>query len=127
MKKNTHPKYFVNATITCSCGNTILTGATREKISTELCSACHPFYTGQQKLIDTAKRVDKFEERRKKAQEMKQKKVDDKLKRVVDESKETKEPSVEKTNAKKTTPKTTTPKKNAAPKSIKKTPKKTKK
>ncbi len=60
MKSDTHPKYFAQATITCSCGNVITVGSTKEALKTELCSACHPFYTGKHKLIDTAGRVDKF-------------------------------------------------------------------
>jgi len=61
MKKDIHPKYYPNAAITCACGNTFTAGSTLENIKTELCSACHPFYTGKQKLVDTARRVEKFE------------------------------------------------------------------
>ena len=67
MKTDIHPKFFDSVEIKCSCGNVILTASTREKLKTELCSKCHPFYTGQQKLVDTAGRVDKFEAKRKKA------------------------------------------------------------
>jgi len=63
MKKDIHPKYYKNAKITCVCGNVISTGSTVEEINTELCSKCHPFYTGTQKLVDTARRVDKFKQR----------------------------------------------------------------
>lgn len=66
MKANIHPKYFDSAEIRCSCGNTFMAGSIKEKLSTELCSACHPFYTGKIKLIDTAGRVDKFAEKMKK-------------------------------------------------------------
>lgn len=69
MKKEIHPQYFADATITCNCGNVIHAGSTIEKQSVEICSACHPFYTGKQKLMDTAGRVNKFLERQKKAQE----------------------------------------------------------
>lgn len=62
MKAGIHPTYF-QATITCACGNVITTGSIKESISVELCSACHPFYTGEQKIIDTARRVEKFEAR----------------------------------------------------------------
>lgn len=72
MKTAIHPPYFDTAEILCSCGNRIVTGSTKEKLKTELCSKCHPFYTGQQKLVDTAGRVDRFEARRKKAVQMKQ-------------------------------------------------------
>ena len=60
MKANTHPAYFDDAKIICSCGNTFTTGATVPEIHVELCNKCHPFYTGQQKFVDTASRIDKF-------------------------------------------------------------------
>jgi large subunit ribosomal protein L31 len=60
MKKSIHPKYNKEAKITCACGNSFVTGSTENEIKTELCSACHPFYTGKQKLVDTANRVGKF-------------------------------------------------------------------
>ncbi|OQA35686.1 MAG: 50S ribosomal protein L31 [Parcubacteria group bacterium ADurb.Bin326] len=60
MKKDIHPKYYPEAKVACACGNTFTIGSTREEIAVEICSACHPFYTGKQKLVDTAKRVDKF-------------------------------------------------------------------
>ncbi|MFA5753975.1 MAG: 50S ribosomal protein L31 [Patescibacteria group bacterium] len=61
MKKDIHPKYYPNCKVTCVCGNTFLTGSTEPELKVELCSACHPFYTGKQKLVDTARRVEKFE------------------------------------------------------------------
>lgn len=67
MQDKIHPRYFDTVEIRCSCGNVVISGSTQEKLKTELCSKCHPFYTGQQKLIDTAGRVDKFEAKRKKA------------------------------------------------------------
>ncbi|MFA6995118.1 MAG: 50S ribosomal protein L31 [Patescibacteria group bacterium] len=60
MKNNIHPKYYPNCKVTCVCGNTFLTGSTEPEIKVDLCSACHPFYTGKQKLVDTARRVEKF-------------------------------------------------------------------
>lgn len=63
MKKDTHPEYHKKAKITCACGNSFEVGSTMEKISVELCSNCHPFYTGKQKLVDTARRVEKFQEK----------------------------------------------------------------
>ncbi|HCR42030.1 TPA: 50S ribosomal protein L31 [Patescibacteria group bacterium] len=63
MKKDTHPTYYPKAKVTCACGNTFETGSTLEQISTEVCSACHPLYTGKQKFIDKAGRVEKFRER----------------------------------------------------------------
>ncbi len=60
MKKGIHPTYYPDAKVSCACGNTFVTGSTLPEIKTELCSACHPFYTGKQKLVDTARRVEKF-------------------------------------------------------------------
>lgn len=67
MKKNIHPKYSHNVKVTCSCGNTFVTGSILEEIKTELCSKCHPFYTGEQKIVDQENLVAKFEEKRAKA------------------------------------------------------------
>ena len=58
MKPNIHPQFNTQVTVTCACGNTFVTGSTAKEIYTEICSACHPFYTGKQKLIDTQGRVD---------------------------------------------------------------------
>ncbi|HHX58544.1 MAG TPA: 50S ribosomal protein L31 [Candidatus Moranbacteria bacterium] len=60
MKKKIHPKYYQEATINCACGNVFNTGATQEKMEVEICSACHPFYTGKKKLVDSAGQVDRF-------------------------------------------------------------------
>ena len=60
MKKDIHPKYFTDAKIICACGNVIETGSTVKEMKVEICSACHPFYTGKQKMLDTAGRVEKF-------------------------------------------------------------------
>lgn len=65
MKKKIHPTYNNNVKVTCSCGNTFVTGSTVDAIATELCSQCHPFYTGEQKIVDTANLVSKYEERKK--------------------------------------------------------------
>jgi large subunit ribosomal protein L31 len=62
MKKNIHPNYGPS-TVTCSCGNTFVTGSTTPVIKVEICSACHPFFTGKQKIIDTAGRVEKFQKK----------------------------------------------------------------
>ena len=62
MKTGIHPNY-VNATVTCGCGNTFQTRSTQNVIRVEICSACHPFYTGQQKLLDTAGRVERFRQK----------------------------------------------------------------
>lgn len=60
MKNNIHPKYQDKCQVTCVCGNSFVTGSTESQIKVELCSQCHPFYTGKQKLVDTARRVEKF-------------------------------------------------------------------
>ncbi len=60
MKNNIHPKYNSDCKVSCVCGNDFTTGSTEPAIKVELCSACHPFYTGKQKLVDTARRVEKF-------------------------------------------------------------------
>ena len=62
MKAGIHPNY-VDCTITCACGNVIQTRSTRPEIRVEVCSKCHPFYTGKQKLVDTGGRVDRFNKR----------------------------------------------------------------
>jgi large subunit ribosomal protein L31 len=62
MKTGIHPEYVV-ATVKCSCGTTFQTRSTRPEIHVELCSACHPFYTGKQKLVDTGGRVERFQRR----------------------------------------------------------------
>lgn len=63
MKKGIHPKYYPHAKVKCVCGNTFEIGATVPEIEVEICSKCHPFYTGKEKIIDTAGRVDKFKKR----------------------------------------------------------------
>lgn len=61
MKADIHPKYYPDGKIICACGNEFTVGSTVPEIHVELCSKCHPFYTGKQKLIDTSRRVEKFE------------------------------------------------------------------
>ncbi len=63
MKSDTHPTYHSNAAVSCACGNTFSIGSTEEAIKVEICSACHPFYTGNDKVLDTAGRVEKFKTR----------------------------------------------------------------
>ncbi len=63
MKIDIHPKYYKEATVTCACGNTFNVGSTKESVEVEVCSKCHPFYTGNEKIIDTAGRVEKFKAR----------------------------------------------------------------
>jgi len=71
MKKDIHPKYYSNATVKCACGNTFTVGSTKEFIEVEVCSQCHPFYTGKEKIIDTMGRVEKFRKRLVKKEEIK--------------------------------------------------------
>jgi len=74
MKKDTHPQYKT-AKVTCSCGNTFEVGSTVDEINVEICSACHPFFTGKEKLMDTAGRIDKFRARQEAAAKFKDAKV----------------------------------------------------
>ncbi|MEO0130226.1 MAG: 50S ribosomal protein L31 [candidate division WOR-3 bacterium] len=74
MKKDIHPKYG-ECIITCACGNTIITRSTKSKINVEICSCCHPLYTGKQKIVDTAGRVEKY--KRKYTKKMKEGKEDE--------------------------------------------------
>lgn len=106
MKKDIHPPYYNKAVVICSCGAKHVLGSTKEKMSVEICSKCHPFYTGKEKLVDTAGRVEKFKSRRKKAEEKKATK-----------------PKTKKTTAKKTAgTKGTTAKKPIAAKKVTKKP-----
>jgi len=83
MKKDIHPKYYKDAKVTCACGNTFATGSTLAEIKTELCSACHPFYTGKQKLVDSARRVEKFQARMEAKKEMAKVRRGKKVKRAA--------------------------------------------
>jgi large subunit ribosomal protein L31 len=60
MKQQIHPTYYVDATVICACGNTWKTGSTRKTIHTDVCSKCHPFFTGEQRIVDTEGQVDRF-------------------------------------------------------------------
>lgn len=71
MKKDIHPTYYKEAKIICACGNVITTGSTVPEMKVEICSACHPFYTGKKKIVDTKGRVDRFKKMAKKAAEIK--------------------------------------------------------
>lgn len=63
MKADIHPTFYADATVTCACGAVYSVGSTQEKIEVEICQACHPFYTGQDKVLDSTGRVDKFKKR----------------------------------------------------------------
>ncbi|MFA5083953.1 MAG: 50S ribosomal protein L31 [Candidatus Paceibacterota bacterium] len=73
--KDIHPKYYPEAKIKCSCGKTFTVGATKPEIDVEICSACHPFYTGEKKIIDIAGRVERFKTRKAKAKPAAPKKI----------------------------------------------------
>jgi large subunit ribosomal protein L31 len=70
MKRDIHPKY-IPARVTCACGSTFVTRATKPEIRIEICSSCHPFYTGRQKLVDTERRVERFNQRYQRYQQAK--------------------------------------------------------
>jgi len=63
MKEKIHPKFFEDAQVVCSCGNTFTIGSTKKSLRVELCNKCHPFFTGERKMMDTAGRVEKFKQR----------------------------------------------------------------
>jgi len=63
MKKKIQPKYYDDAQVTCSCGNTFTTGSTQPTIQVEICAQCHPFFTGEMKYVDTLGRVEKFQKK----------------------------------------------------------------
>lgn len=63
MKKDIHPKYHSKTQVNCACGNTFIVGSTRELLEIEICSNCHPFYTGKAKIVDTLGQVQKFKDR----------------------------------------------------------------
>ena len=90
MKKDTHPEYFEKAKISCACGATLDVGSTQPEIQVEICAKCHPFYTGEQKIMDTARRVEKFQARTaKKAAGMVSKKTKNAKRAVAKKSKKT--------------------------------------
>ena len=63
MKTEIHPTFYEDAVVTCACGNTFTTGSTQKELKTEVCSVCHPFYTGQQRIVDTGGQVERFRKR----------------------------------------------------------------
>lgn len=63
MKKDLHPKYNEQAQVTCACGNTFTTGSTKDELKVEICSECHPFYTGKQKFVERGGRVERFKKK----------------------------------------------------------------
>lgn len=63
MKQDLHPNYFPEATVTCACGNTFTTGSTKAELKVEICSECHPFYTGKQKFDERGGRIERFKQK----------------------------------------------------------------
>lgn len=88
MKTGIHPTYHKEATVTCVCGAVLTTGSTVEKMNTEICSNCHPFYTGKKKFIDTGGRVDRFK----------------RLTEKANDTKKAKKPKAERKSSEKSTP-----------------------
>ena len=83
MKANIHPTYYEDAEVVCVCGNRFKIGATQKTIHVELCKKCHPFYTGEQRFVDRASLIQKFQDKQKAAssyQEVKKKKIEEKKK-----------------------------------------------
>lgn len=70
MKPKIHPKWYPNARVICACGNTFTVGSTVPEIHTDVCSACHPFYTGEQRIVDTAGQVERFLRRLERGEEL---------------------------------------------------------
>lgn len=86
MKKDIHPKWYPEAKVTCACGNSFTIGSTSPEIQVEICSACHPFFTGEMKFVDTQGRVEKFIAKQKAAQDKKY--VKKKIRRQAKEKEE---------------------------------------
>ena len=90
MQSQTHPQFYEDTIVTCSCGHTFTTGSTKKNIMVEVCSKCHPFYTGEQKFLDTKGTVDKFLQKEKKAKEYRKIAAVKKGKKIGSQEKKTK-------------------------------------
>lgn len=86
MKTAIHPKYYPQAVVTCLCGNTFTTGSTLESINVSSCYKCHPFFTGEQKFVDTEGRVEKFQKKQKEAEAKQKVILEKKQKKEVKEA-----------------------------------------
>lgn len=91
MKQQIHPKYYPEAKAICACGHTFTLGSTKPEINVEICSACHPFYTGQQKFVDTMGRIEKFEAKKATAKKTIVPKRKKKLLKKIEEAKKEEE------------------------------------
>ncbi|OGV91838.1 50S ribosomal protein L31 [Microgenomates group bacterium RIFCSPLOWO2_01_FULL_46_13] len=80
MKVDIHPTWHDDAKVTCACGNTFVTGSTKPEITVDICSACHPFFTGEMRYVDVQGRVEKFQKKQRLASEYLKKRVEKKLK-----------------------------------------------
>ena len=98
MKSDIHPTYYEKAHVTCACGNRFTLGSTQEKISVEICSACHPLYTGKDKVIDSAGRVERFKTRRTEATKRQSEATAKKKARAEKEAAKKKEKAAEKSS-----------------------------
>jgi large subunit ribosomal protein L31 len=94
MKKDIHPAWYPDAKVTCICGNTFTVGSTKSEIHVDVCAKCHPFFTGEMKLIDTAGMVEKFQARKQKASSTKIIKKSEKrqIRRMEEEAREKERP-----------------------------------
>jgi large subunit ribosomal protein L31 len=88
MKTGIHPEYYSEAKVVCSCGNTFTVGSTKKTIRTDVCSACHPFFTGEQRLVDTAGQVERFIRRLERSEELRAEEVEEKVEEETAESAE---------------------------------------
>lgn len=86
MKKDIHPKFYPEAKVVCACGTSFTVGSTKEKLEIEICSNCHPFFSGNEKVIDSAGRVEKFKNRREKSSSIPKKAPKKSHKEKVEES-----------------------------------------
>lgn len=90
MKTQIHPKYYLNATVTCACGNTFVSGSTKQSITVEVCYKCHPLYTGEERLLDVRGRADTFMKKQEFAKQYKATHANKKAKKEVKEEKKVK-------------------------------------
>jgi len=90
MKAQIHPTYYSNATVVCACGNTFITGSTKQSITVEVCYKCHPLYTGEERLLDVRGRADTFKKKQEFAQEYRATHTNKKNKKEVKEDKKVK-------------------------------------
>ena len=91
MKQTIHPKWYPQATVSCACGNTFSVGATKPELRVEICSHCHPFFTGEMKFVDTLGRVERFQQKQAKAKVTYAKLVE-KKKKEQEKEKESRQP-----------------------------------